>query len=249
MIYILLAAYNEEKDLPGVFEELLREHWNKPFKIILINDGSTDRTFDYASAYTTRLPLLILNHAANRGLGRALATAFSAISKMVKENDVVVTLDADGTHPLSLIPSMEECIRAGNDIAIASRFCKGGSQNGVVWYRDYLSRGAGILLKLLWPLKDVRDYTSGYRMFSGKLLLNVFSKYGSGFITEKGFCATLEILLKASRCTGRISEIPLALHYEKKQGASKMKVMSHTLRTLFFIITLKFRKIPATKPA
>lgn len=227
MIYILMAAYNEEHDLPGLLEAIQNQNWPWEYKIILVNDGSTDVTQSIADKFKEKLPIQTLIHQYNQGLGRALSTGFNKILKnSLNDNDIIITMDSDGTHPLDLVKVLKEKIDSGLDVVIASRFCRGGRQNGVPLYRRSLSRTASILLTMLKPVTGVRDYTSGYRAFSGRIINEMSKSYKDSFVTEKGFAATLEILLKASKHTNRIAEVPLFLRYDKKAGISKMKIIS-----------------------
>ena len=85
----------------------------------------------------------------------------------------------------------------------------------------------------------VRDYTSGCRGFSGTVIKKISAGFGTQFIKETGFTATLEILLKAGTVTDRISETPLVLRYEKKSGQSKMKVARTIIRYAEFFCVIR----------
>ena len=238
MLYILLAAYNEEYNLPFVFDSIKALNLPFPYKIIIVNDGSTDKTPFVLEQYKNSAPIRTIEHPFNLGLGKALLTGFNHIIKELKETDSIVVLDSDNTHPVSLIPLMKEKIDSGYAVVIASRYTKEGRQEGLGLHRKLLSICASLLLKIVWPIKGVSDYSCGYRMYSGKLLDKIVNVYGKDFIKEKGFAAQLEILLKASRCTDSFTEVPLQLDYAKKKGKSKMKVFETILRYIILIIQL-----------
>lgn len=240
-IYFLLAAYNEEKDLPVLLEDFSAGSLKFNYRVVLVNDGSTDRTEDAARLYQDRIPLDIVTHKLNRGLGKALSTGLYEILRVIKEGDSVVTMDADRTHPVSTVLLMEEWLNAGDDIVIASRFCEGGKVTGVPFYRKLLTYGANALAGSLFRFKGVRDYTSGFRAFSGRILLEMRDLYAEKIITEEGFAATMELLLKAAPLAAGIKEVPLQLHYELKSGASKMKVLKTVGR--YFVLFSKLRKL------
>lgn len=242
MIYMLLAAYNEQNDLPGLLEAIKNQNWQWKYKIFLVNDGSNDNTRNVAVEFQKALPIEILDHFQNQGLGRALSTGFGAISKLISDTDLLVTMDADNTHLPDLIPAMKQEIEQGYDAVIASRFCRGGRQLGLSYSRRFLSKAASSFLKMAFPIKNVSDYTSGYRMFSGNLIRKLFQHYGNALINEKGFSATLEILLKARSFTNKFIEVPLVLHYEKKIGASKMKIFKTIMNYLVLIFRNRFNK-------
>jgi dolichol-phosphate mannosyltransferase len=225
MLYLLLAAYNEENDLGALLRQVEEQHWAFTYLILLVNDGSVDGTRSIAERFSKRLPLTLINHERNRGLGAALLTGFTAAAAVMKEGDLLVTMDADATHPPELVPALEKSIAAGSELVIASRFCPGGTQSGLSIARRTLSAGAGFLFSLLCPLENVRDYTSGFRAYSGKLVKMLAAKYGSSLIEEQGFAATLELLLKSSIVSHNITEKPLCLEYGRKTGASKMRIL------------------------
>jgi dolichol-phosphate mannosyltransferase len=242
MIYILLPAFNEEQNIPSIFEDIQKQRFNFPYRIILINDGSTDNTLSVAESFRNILPLTILSHNNNMGLGKALQTGFNFGSGEVLKDDAFVVLDSDNTHPVSLIPLMKEKIDSGYDVVIASRYTQKGSQSGLALYRKLLSISASLLFRVFLPIKGVSDYSCGYRMYSGRVIEKIVKAFGKDFISEKGFAGQLEILLKAGKCTESFSEVPLQLDYSKKQGKSKMKVFETILRYFALIYRLKCLK-------
>jgi dolichol-phosphate mannosyltransferase len=88
----------------------------------------------------------------------------------------------------------------------------------------------------------VKDYTSGYRGFSGAVLNKMFARYGQDIIEEHNFAATVELLLKSTLVTTSCEEVPLVLHYEKKSGVSKMKILRTIGDYLRVICRLKRRR-------
>ena len=110
---------------------------------------------------------------------------------------------------------------------------------GLSLIRRALSFGASIFLKLMRPIKNVKDYSCGFRMYRGSLVKALFERFGDKFIEETGFAASIEILLKASLVTDKIAEVPLILRYDKKLGASKMKIFKTIFRYFALITKLK----------
>jgi len=239
MIYIFLPAYNEAEGLKNLLENISQVLRNYVYKIILVNDGSTDATEKIACSFQTFLPIEIINHAGNRGLGEAFKTGMKRILRDLESQDIVVTLDADNTHPPSLIPQMVTKISKGLDLVIASRFCPEGKEIGLKFLRRLFSRGACWLLKLFFPYPEVKDYTSGYRAYLGELLTEATNSYGEELVTAKGFTVMAEILIKLRKFRPKVAEIPLILRYDLKKGKSKIKI----LRTIaqYFRLILKYR--------
>lgn len=235
MIYLLLAAYNEEQDLPPLLETVSATNIPSPLKILVVDDGSLDATADKARSFAGRLDITVLTHGKNKGLGAALSTGFAAAAERITDDDVLVTMDADNTHSPRHITQMMEEISSGARLVIASRYCPGGRQSGLSLFRRIMSRGASTMMGVFFPIAGVRDYSSGYRAYAGSLVKDMTGTFGSRLVSEKGFGATLELLLKAALFKPRIAEVPLDLHYELKSGPSKMKV-GRTILTYFRLL-------------
>lgn len=245
MIYILLAAFNEEEALPLLLKDIsnLATEGQWDYRIIVVNDGSTDNTAQRLDEVKGSLPLTILAHDPNRGLAAAMKTGLLATCQMASSEDVVVTLDADHTHPAYLIKPMETLIANGFDVVIASRFVSGGEEVGVSPLRRVMSRGARLFFRMFLRCGRVQDYTCGFRAYRAGLLQSAIQFYGDDFICSPGFSVTAELLLNLRRWKPRIAEIPLVLRYDEKPGASKIK-LGQTIRGTLGLITLaKWRRL------
>lgn len=244
MIYILLPAFNEAPGIGRLLKNIAAhfETTKQPYSVIVVNDGSTDDTSAILKNLQPKLNLRILNHANNSGLGAALRSGINYISSVVNENDILITMDADNTHTINLIPHLIKNVQTGSDIVIASRYKDNGKEIGLRKLRKILSRGAGTLLKLFFPIKNVSDYTSGYRAYSGKLIKRAAEHYGEKLITENGFACMAEILIKLSKLTTSINEVGLVLRYDLKEGKSKIKILKTIISYFKMIIRLKFKK-------
>lgn len=240
MLYVILPAYNESRDIAELLNHFVSAKWNFLYKIIVVDDGSVDDTSASVNNFNKKLPVKIIKHPVNEGLGRTLLTAFNYVQNNLSNDDVIITMDSDNTHPVDLIPEMKIQIDKGSDIVVASRFIAGGEQIGVPFFRMILSSSASFLLKMIYPVKNVTDYTSGYRAFSAKLIKKMYAEAQNGFIDEISFSATLEIILKSSKFTTSISELPLVLYYNRKTGKSKMKIFQTLLS--YISLLLKARK-------
>ena len=232
MIYVVLPAYNEEAGLEKLLLELkaVMEAASLQYAIVIVNDGSKDGTLKIAQKLSDFLPVLVIDHGNNRGLGEALKSGLGKVQKISKPEDIIITMDADNTHPPDLIPRMIASINEGHNLVIASRFVKGAREFGLRAYRKLLSRGASLLLRTLFPTKNVKDYTCGYRAYKAELIQKAFADHGDSLIREKGFNSIVEILLKLRRQKLIACEVPLLLHYDRKKGPSKMPIVKTILR-------------------
>ncbi len=237
MYYILLPAYNEERDMGLLLQRICAamQTLNIPdYKVIVVNDGSIDRTSSIVSDCRQTMPVELLNHAVNKGLGQAMLTGLRYAAALAQDDDVLITMDADNTHDPQLIGAMVEKVRAGAGLVIASRYERGGEEIGLSRVRSFLSRGASLLLKLFFPIPGAKDYTCGYRAYHGAELKRAYQLYGDRLVEEHGFTCMAEILIKLRAVRARVAEVPLVLRYDMKSGQSKMKVLRTILR--YFVL-------------
>jgi len=227
-IFLVLPAYNEEASLPSLFESCEKQVWLSPYtwRIILVNDGSLDGTVRVAQAWSKRLPIEILLHPENRGLGETIRDGLARAAELAHPEDAIVAMDADNTQPVSLIPRMILGLEEGKDVVIASRFQPGANVLGLNPFRRFLTLCARLLYAAVLPIPDVRDYTCGFRAYRAGLLQRAFRRYGDSLATERGFACMAEILLKLAALGAIMGEVPMVLRYDQKAGPSKMGVSS-----------------------
>ncbi len=245
MVYILLPAYNEERDigplLQRISDAMQSLHYDN-YKVLVVNDGSKDGTVSVVSARQQDMPVELINHEVNKGLGQAMLTGLRRAAELVQDDDVLITMDADNTHDPQLIGAMVGKIRAGASLVIASRYEQGGEEVGLSRLRSFLSRGASTLLKIFFPINGAKDYTCGFRAYQGAALKRAFRAYGDRLVEERGFTCMAEILIKLRSVGVRVAEVPLVLRYDLKSGQSKMKVLRTILRYFVMIARNLFRR-------
>jgi dolichol-phosphate mannosyltransferase len=183
--------------------------------------------------------LTVLTHEQNRGLADALKTGLQYTVNKSDEQDIIVTMDADNSHQPGLIYRMIGLIREGHDIVIASRYQHGSYIRGLSLFRRSLSRTASLLMRLLFPIRGVKDYTCGYRAYRAALLKRAFQNYGEDLISQSGFACMVDILLRLRLSNPIATEVPMILRYDQKQSKSKMKIAKTIRETLILIIRRK----------
>lgn len=242
IIYILLPAYNEGKALEPLLKRIKTGMENRSFnyQVIAYNDGSTDNTLDILKLNKHGIPLKIIGKDQNEGLGFAF---FSLIREVIKlsfnEEDIAIVLDSDNTHNPEHVYQMVNKIRDGFDVAIASRYLRDSRILGVTKLRQILSIGASWIMRILFPIKGVKDYTCGYRAYSVECLRKAFEKFGNDLIEEKGFACMAELLIKLRSMDILAVEVPLILRYDQKEGESKMEIIKTIKRTILMLLRLK----------
>jgi dolichol-phosphate mannosyltransferase len=244
-VLVVLPALNEETGLRLLLDRIERAMLDAslPFEIIVVDDGSTDCTAEVALEYSEWVPLHLIQHPVNLGLGTSIRDGLLEAVRLANPQDILVTLDADNTHTPELIIRLVRMIREGHDVVIASRFRPGSRVRGVPFLRSLLSFAASLLLRVLFPIRGVRDYTSGYRAYRAGVFQTVVANEGEGFFDQDGFQVMVDILLKLRRDPNLIfGEAPMILRYDAKADASKMDVGRTIKDTLALIARRRLGK-------
>ncbi len=241
MIYVLLPAYNEEESIKRLFKKIddfFKKDLNKAYKIIICDDGSTDNTLFEIKSLESKYPVEILIHKINRGLGETIRDLIERASEVANQHDVIIRMDCDVSHEPKFMKGMIEKLSEGYDVVIASRFIKGGGTVGLNRYRTFISSIAQKFMRFFFRINGLKEYSSGYRAYTGKVLKHAVKMYGNDFIQLKGlgFTGTLEKLVKLKLINARFAEAPLVLRYDQKLSSSKMVTSITTLGYLILVI-------------
>jgi glycosyltransferase involved in cell wall biosynthesis len=158
---VVIPAYNEGGVIARVIENVRRVV--PDFDILVVNDGSGDRTAQEAAAAGA----IVVSHYFNMGYGVTIQTAYKYA--YAKGYDYLVQIDGDGQHDAAFIPQLLAPVLAGDtDFVVGSRFL------GVESYRPSFSRRLGILFfrKLVSTLigRSITDPTSGYQAFNREVM-------------------------------------------------------------------------------
>ncbi len=245
-VAIVLPAYNEEKDLPNLLtrikETLSGQAFN--YQVIVVDDGSKDRTAELVQLAAQEMPVRLVPHGVNRGLGAAIQTGLTEAYRVA---DAVIVMDADNTHdPIYVFDMVRELEKGEANLIIASRYQKGSTIQGLAFYRKVLSYGCFVLMKVLVPFENVRDYSTGFRAYHSSLLQRMVMTYGQDkLVEERGFVCMLEVILKLRAIGAKASEIPYTLRYDLKEGVSKLKIFK-TLARYLAVVNRYRSKSPST---
>ena len=215
---IVIPAYNEERALGRVLAGLKRAGFRK---IIVVDDGSTDKTSDIAESYE----VILLRHIINRGLGGALSTGIAGALKLT-DASVIVTFDADGQHAVSDIEKVVKPIFMGDaDVVIGSRLM---NPEGMPLLRRIGNWELNLITLLLFG-KFVTDSQSGLRAFSRRAALKLK-------IRSNRMEVSSEIIGLIAQNKLRLKEVPIKAiytEYSLKKGQS----IFNGFRIIFKLLT------------
>jgi dolichol-phosphate mannosyltransferase len=211
-VLVVIPTYNELENLPiivaGVRAAAPDVH------ILIADDNSPDGTGEVADGLATKDNAVQVLHRANKsGLGAAYLEAFQWAK--TNEFDVVVEMDADGSHsPADLVKILAAL--TNSDVVLGSRWVKGGQVVNWPRSRELLSRG-GNLYTRLWLGIPLKDATGGFRAYR----MTALAKIDVSKVESQGYCFQVDMAWRAVRSGLRIIEVPITF-VEREFGESKM---------------------------
>jgi dolichol-phosphate mannosyltransferase len=228
-VTVFFPVYNEAESAGTLVRRVAGtcEALRLSYRILVVDDGSTDDSAARVREQGAEVPLTLLEHGVNRGLKEALKTGLAWLAAECSEAEVVVFMDGDDTHDPAHIAPMLQKIAGGADVVVASRFRRGSRVLGVPAYRQVLSFGANLWGMLFFHLPGIRDYACGYRAVRAGVLKELSKRYGDRVLelTGYGFICSVELLVKMGDVTRRFAEVPMVLRYDRKHGPSKMSAL------------------------
>ena len=227
MIIFIVPVYNEAQNIVNL---LARTHGEMArnglaYKIIVVNDGSTDGTEKKVESLMSKFNIEICSHYPNKGVGEAFRVGFTRAVAMAGDNDIIVTKEGDNTSDLKILGNLISKINDGYDLVLASCYAKEGAVLDAPLLRRILSRVANMLLAFCIGIKGVHTYSSFYRVYSARSLKEMLSIYDGRLIEQDGFECMVELLIKFGRHKKfKIAEVPMTLDGGRRVGRSKMRI-------------------------
>ena len=209
---VVIPTYNEIESLPRQIEGV-RTH-TPNVDILVADDSSPDGTGEWAAKQAKRdQHINVLHRTSKEGLGAAYLDAFAWGLK--HDYDVIVEMDADGSHQASQLQSLLD--RVGEQgLVIGSRWMKGGSVVNWPWHRELLSRGANLYVRIALGLK-VKDSTAGFRAYTAQTL----KALDLTEVATQGYGFQVDMTWRTKRAGVTIAEVPIEF-VERTHGQSKM---------------------------
>lgn len=210
MISVIIPVYNEENGIVGVVEGLksILSNSYENYEIIIVDDGSTDRTFDVISKIDE---IKVFKHKNNIGYGRSIKTGM----RKAIYNNIVIT-DGDSTYPNDMIPELVKSLDE-NDMVVGARPI---TSENIASIRRPMKWFIGKLAAYLTNT-EIPDLNSGLRAFKKDIAMKFWNMY------PKGFSFTTTITLAMHSNGFDVKYIPIT--YGKRTGKSKISPFTDTL--------------------
>jgi dolichol-phosphate mannosyltransferase len=214
--WLVLPTYNEAENLERIVRAALPElaSATPDHHILVVDDGSPDGTGDIADRLAAELEAVeVLHRTAKEGLGRAYLAGFERA--LDSGADLVLEMDADFSHDPKDLPRLIEAARNA-DLALGSRYVRGGGVTDWGLFRRLLSRGGSWYARMVLRV-PVRDLTGGFKCFRRETLEGI--DYRNTHADGYGF--QIELTYRAIRAGFRVKEVPIVFR-DRTEGSSKM---------------------------
>ncbi|TKA12669.1 polyprenol monophosphomannose synthase [Actinacidiphila oryziradicis] len=214
-ILVIVPTYNEAENIASIAARL---RTSVPDADLLIaDDNSPDGTGAIADELAEQNRdgrVHVLHRAGKDGLGAAYLAGFQW--GLERGYDVLVEMDADGSHRPEELPRLLDALDEGADLVLGSRWVPGGRVVNWPKSREVLSRGGSLYARIMLRL-PVRDVTGGYRAFRTRTLLGL----GLDEVESQGYCFQVDLARRAVRRGFKVTEVPITF-VEREHGVSKM---------------------------
>ena len=220
LITILIPAFNEEKNIALVIKDTLKLSKKYPLEVIVVDDGSTDKTAIVAKVSGATK---VISHKKNMGKGAAVKTGINHA-----QGDFIIQIDSDYQFKPSEIPNFIQALNAGANIVVGSRFkgnqiAKGSIKLTHIFGNAFLSLVTSVASGI-----KVTDIMAGFKGFQTKSAKKLD-------LQTNHFGYEAEIIVKAKKLNLKVSEIPIS-YSKRKFGHSAVNTIRDGFKVIFTII-------------
>src|SRR5215475_3130537 len=233
---IIIPVYNEGANIVATLRAIARDV-KTPSRVLICYDFQEDDTLPAITNNRDAFDSLPVEFVQNRkrAAHAAVLTGFAS-----SDAPFVLVFPADDDYNTGILDSMVTEAASGCDIVCASRFMAGGSMVGCPWLKALLVRAANFTLYHIARL-PTHDASNGFRLFSRRMISEIPIE------SERGFCYSIELLVKCHRLGWRIGEVP-ARWFQRAHGASRFQVirwLPHYLRWYAYAFATTYLMRPA----
>jgi dolichol-phosphate mannosyltransferase len=215
-VVVVMPTYNERQNLEAIAARVRAAL--PAADLLVVDDNSPDGTGDLADKLAEGdSQVQVMHRTGKAGLGKAYIAGFSWA--LDRGYDVIVEMDADGSHQPEHLPSLVAALAggpAGADLVIGSRWTPGGRVVNWPKSREVLSRGANVYTRVMLGM-GVRDATAGFRAYRAGTLRRI----SLAEVESTGYCFQIDLTIRVADAGLRIVEVPITF-VEREHGASKM---------------------------
>lgn len=209
---VCIPTFNERENLPRILDRLFAA--NPDVHALVIDDASPDGTGAIADERAAADPRVrVLHRRSKDGLGAAYRAGFAVA--IADGADVVVEMDADGSHAPEQLPALLAALPTA-DLVLGSRWVRGGAVQNWPLHREILSRGGNAYARFMLRV-PIRDITGGYRVFRVDTLQAI--DYAN--VQSQGYVFQVEMAYRVAQAGLRVVEVPITF-VEREFGDSKM---------------------------
>lgn len=235
---VIVPTYNERENIQAILSAVLLQP--SGFHVLVVDDGSPDGTAEIVRGLQKERyqdNLFLLERKGKLGLGTAYIAGFRW--GLEKGYDYLFEMDADFSHDPNDLPRLlDACVNGGADVAVGSRYCKGGSVINWPMDRIVLSRGASIYVQaVLWM--PISDPTAGFIVYHRSVLDAIdFDK-----IRFIGYAFQIEMKYAAYKLGFKVTEVPIVFK-DREKGQSKMslKIIKEAILGVLVMRRIGFKK-------
>lgn len=212
---VIIPTYNEKENITAIISAVFS--LEEEFHILIVDDGSPDGTAQIVKALQNSYPgkLFIEERTGKLGLGTAYIHGFKW--GLSKGYQYLFEMDADFSHnPKDLVRLYHACAHEGFDVAVGSRYVKGGGIVNWPANRIALSKGASLYTRIITWM-PIKDPTAGFMCYKNEVLKAINFKN----ISFVGYAFQIEMKYAAWKLGFKIKEVPITFQ-DRTEGQSKM---------------------------
>jgi dolichol-phosphate mannosyltransferase len=209
---VVVPTYNEAENIGQLIPRILA---NPRFRILVVDDGSPDGTGELVAELAAGEPRVALHRrSAKLGLGTAYVAGFRRA--LADGAEYIFEMDADFSHDPDYLPALLGAAEAGADLALGSRYVKGGGTTDWGLGRQLISRGGNLYAGVILGL-PIADATGGFRCYRRRVLETI----DLDRIRSNGYAFQVEMAYRTLRAGFTIREVPI-IFPDRRVGRSKM---------------------------
>ncbi|HSC91191.1 MAG TPA: polyprenol monophosphomannose synthase [Gaiellaceae bacterium] len=208
---VCLPTYNERENV----ERMVRTLGEHDVRVLVVDDNSPDGTGEIADRLSAELPYVdVLHRERKEGLGPAYIAGFRRA--LADGAELVLEMDCDFSHDPADVPRLLAAVDAGADLALGSRYVRGGGVGNWGLGRRFVSRGGSLYAQVLLTTR-VRDLTGGFKCYRRRVLEAI----DLDAIHSRGYAFQIETTYRTLRRGFRVVEVPIRF-VDREEGGSKM---------------------------